>query len=100
MAALNEQALIFSLRHPPGCATHALIGAAFVGEGPDVPPAIDRCSDDFAACLGLDALDGDVGGWFEAIGGLSYIAERLVGYFLTRHAIRQASRRSGQAFTG
>ncbi len=79
MAALDEQPLVFGLRHPARCAPHPLVRTAFVGEGSHVHAAIDRGNDDLAARLDLDAVDGHVGVRLEAIGGLSDVAKRLVG---------------------
>ena len=83
VGTFQKRLLILGLRHPPRRAPHALIGSAFIGEGPNVPPAFDRRNDNFAACFELDAVDGDVGGRLEAVGGLSDIAECLVGDLLS-----------------
>lgn len=90
VGALQQPSLVLGLRHSARSAAHALVGAAFVGERTDGQTAFDRRSDNFPACtanrvtagraarLDLDAVDGNVGGRLEAVGGLGDVTERLV----------------------
>jgi hypothetical protein len=79
VAAVDEQAFVFGLRHPARRATHALVGAAFIRERPNVPAVFDHDNDDLSAPFNLDAMNGDVGGRLKAINRLCHIPDRLVG---------------------